>query len=165
VGPDARPWEPVIAEIAARARAEAPAGVHVEPKGLTVTLHWRQAPEAGSWAAAFARRQEQAHGVRGGLGRLSLELRPPLDVDKGTVVRSLASGMAALAVFGDDLGDLPAFDAAADLKSQGVAVARIAVVDDEAPTEVAARADLVVAGPLGAVALLRELDQAAGPGG
>ena len=165
VGPDARPWEPVIAEIAARARAEAPAGVHVEPKGLTVTLHWRHAPEAGPWATAFARRQEQAHGVRAGPGRLSLELRPPLDVDKGTVVRSLASGMAALAVFGDDLGDLPAFDAAADLKSQGVAVARIAVVDDEAPTEVAARADLVVAGPLGAVALLRELDQAAGPGG
>ena len=64
VGPDARPWEPVIAEIAARARAEAPAGVHVEPKGLTVTLHWRHAPEAGPWAAAFARRQEQAHGVR-----------------------------------------------------------------------------------------------------
>ncbi len=81
------------------------------------------------------------------------------------MVRALASGMAALAVFGDDLGDLPAFDAATALESQGTAVARIAVVDDEAPTQVADRADLVVLGPRGAVALLWELVQAAGPGG
>jgi trehalose 6-phosphate phosphatase len=165
VGPDVSPWMPVIAEIAARAQAEAPPGVYVEPKGLTVTLHWRHAPEAGAWAVAFAGRQEHDHGVRASPGRLSLELRPSLDVDKGTVVRSLASGMAALAVFGDDLGDLPAFDAATDLESQGVAVARIAVVDDEAPSEVAERADVVVVGPLGAVALLEELVQAAGPDG
>jgi len=109
VGPDARPWASVITDIAAEAKAEAPSGVYVEPKGLTVTLHWRQAPEASAWAAAFAARQEQQRGVRLYGGRLSLELRPALDVDKGTVVRSLADGMRALAVFGDDLGDLPAF--------------------------------------------------------
>jgi hypothetical protein len=65
--------------------------------------------------------------------------------------------MRAVAVFGDDLGDLPAFDAVAELAAQGVAVARIAVVDAESATEVAAQADLVVEGPAGAVALLEQL--------
>jgi trehalose 6-phosphate phosphatase len=131
--------------------------VFVEPKGFTVTLHWRQAPGAGPWVADFAARQQQVRGLRVYPGRLSLELRPPLDVDKGTVVRSLVEGMRAVAVFGDDLGDLPAFDAVAELAEGGVAVARVAVVDDESPAEVAAAADMVVQGPSGAMALLAEL--------
>jgi trehalose 6-phosphate phosphatase len=156
VGPDARPWEPVIAAAVARARAEAPAGVYVEPKGLTVTLHWRNAPETGPWAHAFAADEEE-RGLRAHPGRMSLELRPPLDVDKGTVVRALVQGMRAVAVFGDDLGDLPAFDAVAHLGTTGVAVARVAVVDAETDARVAAGADLVVQGPAGAVTLLEEL--------
>jgi trehalose 6-phosphate phosphatase len=161
VGPDTRSWEPVIADVADRARAEAPTGIYVEPKGLTVTLHWRHAPEAAGWAQAFAARVEAGRGLRVYEGRMSLELRPPLDVDKGTVVRSLVEGMRAVAVFGDDLGDLPAFDAVAELGARGVAVARVAVVDAESDDLVAARSDLVVEGPAGAVALLEQLAQAA----
>lgn len=157
VGPDAGPWASVISAVAALAEEEAPPGVYVEPKGLTVTLHWRHAPEAGAWAAAFAARQEDQRGLRAYPGRLSLELRPPFDVDKGTVVRSLAAGMRAVAVFGDDLGDLPAFDAAVKLRTEGAAVARVAVVDEESAPEVAARADLVVQGAWGAVALLQQM--------
>jgi trehalose 6-phosphate phosphatase len=178
VGPDAGPWAVVIAEAVVDARAEAPEGVYVEPKGLTVTLHWRHAPEAGPWVTAFAARQEKLRGLRIYPGRLSLELRPPLDVDKGSVVRSLVDGMRAVAVFGDDLGDLPAFAAAAEMAAGGVgaaaaaaagaatatgaavAVARVAVVDDESAPEVAAQADLVVDGPAGALALLEQLAQA-----
>jgi trehalose 6-phosphate phosphatase len=89
--------------------------------------------------------------------RLSLELAPPLPVDKGTVVRSLGAGFAAVACFGDDLGDLAAFAALDDLGAAGAAVARVAVVDDESPPAVAAAADVVVAGPNGAVALLELL--------
>jgi trehalose 6-phosphate phosphatase len=160
VGPDASPWEPVIADAVARARADAPAGVYVEPKGLTVTLHWRNAPETGPWAHAFAAHEEEARGLRVYPGRMSLELRPPLDVDKGTVVRSLVEGMRAVAVFGDDLGDLPAFDAAAELGGRGVAVALVAVVDAESDDRVAAGADMAVEGPAGAVALLEQLAEA-----
>ena len=160
VGPDAQPWAAVIADAVVDARAEAPDGVYVEPKGLTVTLHWRHAPEAGPWVTAFAARQEKQRGLRIYPGRLSLELRPPLNVDKGSVVRSLAGGMRAVAVFGDDLGDLPAFAAAAEMATGGVAVARVAVVDEESAPEVAARADVVVDGPAGALALLEQLAQA-----
>jgi trehalose 6-phosphate phosphatase len=73
------------------------------------------------------------------------------------VVRRLGSGWAAVACFGDDLGDLPAFAALDDLAAGGVVVARVAVVDAESPPEVAAAADVVVAGPAGAVTLLRQL--------
>jgi trehalose 6-phosphate phosphatase len=159
VGPDVLPWVEVIAGAAIEAQATAPPGVYVEPKGLTVTLHWRNAPEAGPWVADFAVRQQEQRGLRIFPGRLSLELRPPLDVDKGTVLRSLATGMNALAVFGDDLGDLPAFDAATELAAQGVAVVKVAVVDPESAPEVSAGADMVVEGPTGAKALLEQLVQ------
>jgi trehalose 6-phosphate phosphatase len=162
VGPDAGPWEPVIADAVREAQLAAPAGVYVEPKGLTVTLHWRRAPEQGPWVTAFAAEQEAARGLRVFPGRLSLELRPPLDVDKGVVVRTMAEGMEALAVFGDDLGDLPAFGAAAALGAEGMAVARVAVVDAESAPEVAAAADLTVDGVPGALALLESLRDALG---
>ena len=161
VGPDATQWRSVIGEVVSRALEEAPSGVYVEPKGLTVTLHWRHAPEAGQWATAFAARMEHGLGVRTQPGRMSVEVRPPLEVDKGTVVRSLVEGMRAVAVFGDDLGDLPAFAAAAELRAQGVAVVRVAAVDGESAPEVAAQADLVVEGPAGTVALLEQLAVAA----
>ena len=161
VGPDARAWEGAISEVAAEARADAPDGVYVEPKGLTVTLHWRNAPASGPWATAFADRQQDERGLRVHPGRLSLELRPPLDVDKGTVFRALAAGMQAVAVFGDDLGDVPAFAAAAELATEGVPAIRVAVVDDESAPEVAANADMAVQGPAGALALLEQLAEAA----
>jgi trehalose 6-phosphate phosphatase len=157
VAPGAAPWEAVITEVVARAEADAPLGVFVEPKGLTVTLHWRHASEAAAWVASFAAREAEARGLQLHPGRFELELRPPLAVDKGTVVRRLAAGFAAVAAFGDDIGDLPAFEALGELAAVGVAVARVAVVDDESPVEVAERADLVVEGAAGAVALLELL--------
>lgn len=165
VGPDVRSWTAPIAAAVADARAEAPEGVYVEPKGLTVTLHWRHAPMAGVWAAAFAARQEELRGLRVYPGRLSLELRPPVDVDKGTVVRALVQGMEALAVFGDDLGDLPAFAVAAEMAASGVNVVRVAAVDEESAPEVAAQADVEVEGPAGALALLEQLAQAVAASG
>ncbi len=164
VAPDAVPWEGVFRAVVAEARAEAPPGIYVEPKGLTVTLHWRRAPEAAGWVASFASRQARARGLRVHPGRRELELRPPLELDKGTVVRSLAAGFVAVAAFGDDIGDLPAFAALDDLAASGAAVARVAAVDDESPAAVRERADVVVEGPPGVVALLEQLYQAvAGP--
>jgi trehalose 6-phosphate phosphatase len=160
VGPDARAWAAVVTAAAAEARALAPMGVYVEPKGLTVTLHWRNAPESGEWATSFAQRQEAERGLRVHPGRMSVELRPPLDVDKGTVVRALANDLRAVAVFGDDLGDLPAFDAVTELATAGVVAVRVAVVDAESDPLVAAHADLVVEGPSGSVALLEAMAQA-----
>jgi trehalose 6-phosphate phosphatase len=157
---DAAPWEAVITEVVDQARAAAAPGVYVEPKGLTVTLHWRNAPGQADWVSGFAARQAEERGLQVHRGRRELELRPPLDVDKGTVVRDLTGGYEAVAAFGDDIGDLPAFAALAELAEAGVAVARVAVVDDESPAVVAEQADLTVAGPAGALALLEQLAEA-----
>ncbi len=172
-GPEYERWASIIDEVVAEAKAEAPEGVYVEPKGLTVTLHWRRAPQHRDWVLAFAERQHARNGLAVHQGRNERELRPPMQVDKGTVVHDLAaehSGqLDAVAVFGDDMGDLPAFAAVETLTTPGgspVTAVRVAAVDNESPREVAAHADLTVRGAAGAVELLRALaDSAANRGG
>ena len=56
-------WASVIDEVVAEALATAPPGVYVEPKGLTVTLHFRRAPEHEGWVVEFAERQHAARGL------------------------------------------------------------------------------------------------------
>ncbi|MGH9088682.1 MAG: trehalose-phosphatase [Acidimicrobiales bacterium] len=150
-------WEPVVTEVARRASAAAPPGLEVEPKGLSVTLHWRRAPEAEAWATATARREASATGLALQPGRMAVELRPPTGADKGTVVAALGAGHAVVGYFGDDLGDLPAFDVLATMALGGTVVARVAVSGGDSPPAVAAAADLVVDGPSVAVELLRLL--------
>ena len=173
-GPEHDAWAAVIDEVVAEARATAPEGVYVEPKGLTVTLHWRRAPETKDWVVAFAARQNATRGLMVHEGRHERELRPPLDVDKGTVVRALvaehderAAPLRAIAAFGDDIGDLPAFAALDELRAAAgrpLTVVRVAAVDTESPPTVAAAADLSVPGAAGAVALLHDLADAAAAG-
>lgn len=170
-GPAHDTWAAVIDEVVAESTATAPEGVYVEPKGLTVTLHWRRAPDQKDWVLAFAEREHTERGLMVHEGRFERELRPPLDVDKGTVVRALvaehdarAEPLHAVAAFGDDIGDLPAFAALDDLRASDgapVTAVRVAAVDTESPAAVAAAADLSVPGAAGAVALLRLLADAA----
>ena len=74
---------------------------------------------------------------RGGLvpqeGRMAIELRPPVRMDKGTVVRASAQGHGTLAFFGDDLGDLPAFAELAALRREGKEAVAVAVTNAGAP--------------------------------
>jgi trehalose 6-phosphate phosphatase len=171
-GPDHDAWASVIDQVVAEASATAPEGVYVEPKGLTVTIHWRRAPQQKGWVVAFAERAAAEHGLLVHPGRHERELRPPIDVDKGTVVRALADELAGrldnAAAFGDDIGDLPAFAALGGLErpdGRPLHVVRVAAVDAESPRQVADKADLTVAGASGAVALLHTLADEARPGG
>lgn len=167
-GPEHDAWAHVVDEVVSEAESTAPPGIYVEPKGLTVTLHWRHAPAQKRWVVAFAERAAAEHDLLVHQGRHERELRPPLHVDKGTVVRSLVAEFAgrldSVAAFGDDIGDLPAFEALAGLtKPDGTPIyaVRVAAVDPESPQQVADAADLTVAGATGAVALLRALKDAA----
>jgi trehalose 6-phosphate phosphatase len=162
VAPAVERWRPVVAAVAERAGRTAPAGLEVEAKGLTVTLHWRRAPEAGSWARAFGADEAERVGLVLQPGRMALELRPPVPLDKGTVVAELGRGRSAAAYIGDDAGDLPAFAALGDLTPGGVEVARVAVADPEGPASLVEAADVVLAGPAEVVALLHRLLAAAG---
>ncbi len=145
--PEAAPWRDVVAEVVARAEADAPPGVIVERKGLSVTLHHRTAPGQQPWVERFAAEQVAATGLEPARGKASIELRPPLPFDKGTAVRPLAEGFAVVAYLGDDAGDLPAFAVLDELAANGVATVKLVVDSSELPDEVRAAADVLLAGP------------------
>jgi trehalose 6-phosphate phosphatase len=155
--PQAGNWREVVDDVAARAEARCPAGVVVERKGLSVTLHYRTAPEHAEAVAEHARAEARRSGLLARPARMSWELHPPIDVDKGTAVLELADDFPVVVVAGDDVGDLPAYDALDRLEESGVATLRIAVASAEAPPQLLERADLVVDGPEGLVALLTSL--------
>jgi len=150
-------WRDAVNAVAARADAEAPTGVTVERKGLSVTLHYRTAPDAGPWVESWTAAQADITGLHRHGARMSWELVPPVPVDKGTTVLELAEGFDAVCFIGDDRGDLPAF-AALDLLAVGGAYAlKVVVESDEVPPELLRQADLVVVGPAGVMGFLELL--------
>ena len=154
----AQAFAAAIAEAADRAEAAAPPGVFVERKGYSVTLHVRNAPDPLDWARSWSEATSHTTGLALHGGRMSFELRPPIEVDKGTVVDAVIQGSAAACFLGDDLGDLPAFDALDRLRAAaGAATVRIGVRSAEAPAELLERADVVVDGPEGSLAVFRPL--------
>jgi len=84
-----------------------------------------------------------------------LELRPPVDADKGTAVRTLLAehGLRRGLYAGDDTTDLDGFRG---LDGCEVAV-RIAVASSEAPPGLRETADIVVGSPAELLDLLRQL--------
>ena len=129
----------------------------LEDKGLTVALHWREAPdeeEAERTLQSVAARAEAA-GLEARWGRKVLELRPPVAADKGTAVRFLLEqrGLQRALYAGDDTTDLDAFRGLDGLEV-GV---RVAVSSPEGPQALREAADVVVASPAALVELLRTL--------
>lgn len=157
VDPEAERWRPVVADAVARCQRAAPAGVRVESKQLSLTLHFRGRPEVQPLAAQLAETVAAATGLEVRPARRSFELHPPVDADKGTALRSLAAGLRAVCFLGDDVGDLPAFRALDELAADGVATVRVAVRSDEVDPQVLAASDVAVDGPAGVVAVLRRL--------
>lgn len=157
--PEAQAWVDAIRRAGDEAEAALPR-LFVERKGaLSVALHWRRHPDLEPAATAFGQRLAGKWGLRLEPGRQALELRPPLDIDKGTVTTELATGATAALVIGDDRGDLAAFGALDRLVVGGGLrhAVRIAVRSSESPNELLTRADLHVEGPEGALALLTDL--------
>jgi trehalose 6-phosphate phosphatase len=155
--PEARRWRSVMAEVAAGAEAAAPPGVYVERKGLSVGLHVRRAPEHAGWVEAWSDDEARRRGLVVHMAKMSWELVPPVDTDKGVVVAGLAAGLDAACFLGDDVGDMPAFEALRQLRAGGACTLAVAVRSRESPPALLAEADLIVDGPDGALALLRDL--------
>jgi trehalose 6-phosphate phosphatase len=135
-------------------------GVVIEDKGRAVAVHTRRSADPeGVLESLREPLAELAH--RHGLvvepGRLVLELRPP-GMDKGHALGLFLAERAARSVMfvGDDLGDLAAFEAVRNSGLPGVTVCS----GSAEVTALAERADIVVDGPDGVVALLGELASA-----
>lgn len=154
--PDAAAWRDAVDDVVANA-VRAPARLRVEQKGLAVTFHYREAPELEAEARSWAEAEAARTGLALHPARMSFELRPPVQRDKGSAVEELLDGHRIAAFLGDDRGDLPAFDALDRLVARGGTALRVGVRSEEAPAELLERADVLVDGPAGALALLDRL--------
>lgn len=150
--PAAEQWAEELRRFAAVAGWPAEAG-----KQLSLSFHYRRAPDTAAARTELervaARAREQ--GLRVRWGRLVLEIRPPVDADKGTAVRALLaeSGLRRALYAGDDATDVDAFRG---LEGLELAV-RIAVASAESPAELLEAADLVVDGPHALAGILARL--------
>ncbi|NLV56423.1 MAG: trehalose-phosphatase [Acidimicrobiales bacterium] len=155
--PEAERWAAPIAAAATELREALPDGVEVEAKRASVTVHFRRHPDREAAVLAAVADVAGRHGLVTRPARRAAEVHPPVPVDKGTVVEELASGGRAACFLGDDVGDLPAFDALDRLAGKGLLAVRVAVRSPEVSEELVDRADVVVDGPAGAVDWLRGL--------
>jgi trehalose 6-phosphate phosphatase len=129
----------------------------VEDKGLTVSFHYRGVDDEEAAREKLERVADAARleGLLARFGRKVLELRPPIEADKGTAVQALLidRGLHRALYAGDDTTDLDGFRGLDGLE---VAV-RVAVASPEGPPELREAADVVVDGPAGALELLKSL--------
>ncbi|MGI5492753.1 trehalose-phosphatase [Microtetraspora malaysiensis] len=151
-----------------RVRAELPTvtrgfdGVLIEDKGRAVAVHTRTAADPEGALLALSEpvaKLAAASGLIVEPGRLVLELRPP-GMDKGRALRGFLAERAARSVmfFGDDLGDIAAFDAVATCGLPGVRVCS----GSAEVTRLVEHADTVVDGPEGVVRFLGALASSVG---
>jgi trehalose 6-phosphate phosphatase len=131
--------------------------VRIEDKGPIVALHWRGVPDedAARTRLEGIAQEAEAEGLRTHWGRKVLEIRPPVEVNKGQAVAELIRrhDLRAAMFAGDDATDLDAFDALDALPD----AVRVGVRSAEGPEAIVDRADIVVDGPEGVLEVLAAL--------
>jgi len=87
-------YRAAIGQLAAELQPDLPRGVFVEPKGLSVSLHYRAADNPDAVREDLLRLvqpQLADRGLRLQEGRRVIDLRPDLPADKGSAVADLVS--------------------------------------------------------------------------
>jgi trehalose 6-phosphate phosphatase len=148
--PEAALYKEAVEELERKAKEELePLGAFVEEKGITASIHYRNAsPEVGERCEEFVEREGERLGLRITVGRGVVEARPPIRADKGTATRKVVEEYEPeKALFmGDDTTDLDAFRELEALRQEGILIEtlRIGVESEEGPPEIVSEADLVV---------------------
>jgi len=128
------------------------AGVSIENKGATVTIHYRLSSEPQLVEREIldsVKALAQAKDLRVIMGKMAINLLPPVEIDKGSATLGLIKeySLQGGLYLGDDLTDLDAFralhTAARDLNFQGFA---IGITGPEMPEKLAAEADFTLNG-------------------
>ena len=139
-------------------------GVVTDHKGVSASVHYRQAPDPEAARAAIleALGDLEPLGLRIGHGRMIVEIRAWGLGDKGTAAREIVErfGLRGVVVMGDDTTDLDMFAAVAALRAAGrlrAAIIAVGGADHEVAPEVIAAADVVLNTPVEAADLLARL--------
>lgn len=160
--PEVLPYRAVLeqARLDLESRMVGLPGLMLEDKAFSLTVHYRLDPEAEEEALRIAGEVAARHGLAVVEGRMAVELRPPVEVDKGTVVARLCVGWGLKRALyaGDDFTDLDAFRGLRRLMREGdFRGVAVAVRSGETPMELEAVADVVVNGVEGLLDLLEML--------
>jgi trehalose 6-phosphate phosphatase len=135
-------------------------GITIERKRAAVSVHFRKARDPATSGVALQpalqaiARHEQ---LQLQPGRLVWELRPPIEIDKGSVLRRLAVDLqpAGIVYVGDDRTDASAFSALKGMA--GVRTLAVGVRSAEVPQDLFNDCDLMVDGVAGVTQLLEQL--------
>jgi trehalose 6-phosphate phosphatase len=150
-----------LAEIEAEVRTqdEAP-WLLVENKGVTGTVHYRLAPDHAVAAAMLepvAAVAAERYGLHVSPGRMIVELRPAVAINKGTAIRDLATELAlrGMVFLGDDITDIDGFRALRALREErAAATLSVGVLGPESAAVIAAESDFHVDGVTACAATL-----------
>ncbi len=150
--PKAQPYMDRMQRAAAELQSWLLPGMTLEDKGVTISLHYRRAAapaavvdELGPRLQAYA----DERGLRLNHGRMVYELRPPVDVDKGSAFRQIVDkyGLTAALYAGDDTTDVDVFKIARQMRAAGeIHGVAVGVKSAETPPTVVEYADLLVEG-------------------
>lgn len=150
--PEVEPYIDALAAARAAVERIAPEGMWVEDKRATLSVHYRATADPAAVTAEYGplmQRIADDLGLNLFPGRMIFELRPPLDVNKGTAFASLVAEhkLDAAVFIGDDTTDADAMRVARDLRHAGRCYSlAVAVESDDMPAVVAESADLLTSG-------------------
>jgi len=150
------------ARVLAETRSLAFKGLVTENKGPALAFHFRQAADEAIARSAILRAIQHSPSAADFIvteGRKVIELRPPVDADKGSAFAVLAARMrvGSAICLGDDTTDIDMFRAAARWRTSGTLVASVAVRSEEETPDLLAAADYWVDGVEGVEWLLGSL--------
>ena len=127
-------------------------GLIVEDKGVSASAHYRLSPDPEQAREAILNalaRMDEAQGMLITEGKLVVEVRPPVKVDKGTSLRELVAeyGLRGVICLGDDSTDVDAFRALHALASEGVCAGlALGVLGRNTPAALEQEADILLSG-------------------
>ena len=160
----AEQYVPMVQETveALRRGLDAP-GLIVEDKGVTASVHYRLAQnpdQARETILSFLAAVSSAGGLRITEGKMVVEIRPPVAINKGTSLERLVDegSLRGIIYIGDDATDVDAFRSLHALSSAGHCRGlALGVVGAETPPEVEQEADFTLRGVSEVEELLRSL--------
>jgi trehalose 6-phosphate phosphatase len=164
--PEALQFRPQLESALDEIRSHLIPDMRIEDKGATLSVHYRQTADPESAARDFQPLLDSLaarHNLRLYQGRMVFELRPPIEMHKGTAFRQLVTEyqLDAALYLGDDTTDVDALRMAQQLRQdQSCYALGIAVESPDMPPAVGQNADLSVQGVSGVESFLSWLLQA-----
>jgi len=122
-------------------------GMELEDKGATLSIHYRNAKDEAAVVNDFLptlHTLAHEYGLKVHMGKKVYEVRPPLDINKGTALKQLIQdfNLQAVIFLGDDTTDADAMKMAQQLRQENTCYAlALGVESEETPPEVQESAD------------------------